>query len=99
MKMALRQYGISEGAALEMKALRLTIGDVALILCCGRKQKASDSVRHWLEQGRLTRGQWKKLRRIWNVEVVTVGRCVERVSRSSQTKESEVSDGEKRQDD
>lgn len=86
--MPIKRYKISQRAAQELKALRLTIGDVAVILRWGEKRRAGNMTSYLFVQRCLPGGQEKKLRRLLNVEVVTVGQRIERIHRSFETKPS-----------
>jgi hypothetical protein len=60
-RITIKRYRISRRAALELKALRLTIGDVAVILRWGEKRKAGDMTSYLFERRCLPSGQEKKL--------------------------------------
>jgi hypothetical protein len=87
-RITIKRYRISQRAARELKALRLTIGDVAVILRWGEKRRAGNMTSHLFERRCLPTGQEKKLRRLLGVEVFTVGWRIERIRRSFETKPS-----------
>ena len=88
MRMIIKRYRISQRAARELKALRLMIGDVAVILRWGEKRRAGNMTSYLFERRCLPGSQEKKLRRLLGVEVVTVSRRIERIRRSFETKPS-----------
>lgn len=88
MKTPTKHYRISRHAAQELKALRLTIGDVAVILRWGKKRRAGSVTSYLCEQRCLPTGQEEKLRRLLGIEVYIVGQRIERVCRSFETKTS-----------
>ncbi|PYS94611.1 MAG: hypothetical protein DMF64_00230 [Acidobacteria bacterium] len=77
--MPIKRYRISPHAARELTALRLTIGDVAVILRWGEKRSAGNGTSYLLKQWCIPQGQEKKLRRLLGIEVVTSGRRIERI--------------------
>jgi hypothetical protein len=86
--MPIKRYRIGQHAAQELKALRLTIGDVAVILRWGEKRRAKDGTSYLLKRWCVPQGQEKKLRRLLGIEVVTVGQRIERICRSFELKPS-----------
>jgi hypothetical protein len=86
--MPTERYRISPRAAHELKALRLTIGDVAVILRWGEKRRAGKRTSYLFSQRCLPVGQEKKLRRLSGVEIFVAGQRIERVCRSFETNHS-----------
>lgn len=86
MTMLIKRYRISQRAARELEALRLTIGDVAVILRWGEKCRAGNVTSYMFEQRCLPKGQEKKLRRLLGVEVLIVSQRIERICRSCETR-------------
>lgn len=84
--MSIKRYRISPRVAQELTALRLTIGDVAVILRWGEKRRAGNVTSYLFAQQCLPNGQEKKLRRLLGVEVFIAGRRIERICRSCEPK-------------
>jgi hypothetical protein len=86
--MPVKRYRISPRAARELTALRLTIGDIAVILRWGEKRRVGKGTSCLLKQWCIPQGQEKKLRRLLGIEVVTSSQRIERICRAPETKTS-----------
>lgn len=81
-EMLIERYKISDRAARELKALRLTVGDMAVILSLGEKIKVGDMTSYRFGQSGLLSGRERKLRRLLGVEVFIVRQRIEHICHS-----------------